>query len=114
MQNDEIQKVSKEVVEKVLELLKEKVYRIILYGSYARGNFEPESDFDVMILLNCSPEEILVYRRAVSVLASEISLENGIEVSLLLKDRETYEQWLDTLVFYQNVEREGLTLYGNR
>lgn len=28
--------------------------RIILYGSYARGDFKPDSDIDIMILLDIS------------------------------------------------------------
>lgn len=33
---------------------------IILYGSYARGDFEPDSDVDIMILLDMSDLELKV------------------------------------------------------
>lgn len=112
--NNAIQLVTREVVDKVLELLQDKVDRIILYGSYARGDFNSESDIDVLVLLNCSEHELREYRRAVSVIASRISLEREMEISLLLKDKATYEQWMDAVVFYQNVEREGVLLYENR
>ena len=102
MTNDVIQVVSKQVVDSILELLQDKVYKIILYGSYARGDFNSESDIDVMILLNCSKEELVGYRRAVALIASNISLEQDVMLSLLLKDRETFEEWMDTVVFYQN------------
>ena len=42
--SDDINIITKEIVEDVLELFKEKVYKIVLYGSYARGDFTKESD----------------------------------------------------------------------
>lgn len=110
-ENNIIQRVTREVVSKAIEVFGEKIYRIILYGSYARGDFTPESDIDVMILIDCKHEELSKYRRAVSKIASDISLNDDVEVSLLLEDRFTYEKWLDTLVFYQNVYNEGIVLY---
>ena len=65
-----------------------------------------------MIILDCSLEEIRAYRKEVSRIASRISLANDIEVSLLLIDRQSFEERLDILPFYQNVLREGVALYG--
>ena len=31
---------------------------ILLYGSYARGDFRPDSDIDIMILVDLSDDEI--------------------------------------------------------
>lgn len=110
--NSEVLKVTQKVEKRVTELLEDKIYKIILYGSYARGDFSQNSDIDLMILLNCKKEEIISYRIPVSKNASSISLESGIEVSMLLKDRETYEKWMEAVPFYQNVEKEGIMLYG--
>ena len=110
---DSIQNVTQSVVRKTIDLLKDKVKKIVLYGSYARGDYTPESDIDVMILLDCSREELPGYRSEVSRIASSLSLESGKEVSLMLQDIETYDDWLDSLVFYQNVDKEGVVLYGN-
>lgn len=110
--NQGLDKITKEIVAAVLELLKDKVYRIVLYGSYARGDFTNESDIDLMILLNCSKEETQNYRPQVSRLASRIGLKYDIEVSLLLRDRETFEDGLQILPFYRNVVGEGVELYG--
>ena len=110
--SDDIKVITKEIVEDVLELIKEKVYKIVLYGSYARGDFTKESDVDIMILLNCDKEEIKQYRKEISRLASRIGLKNDIEISLLLRDKETFEQGQKVLPFYQNVAGEGVELYG--
>lgn len=109
---NELQTVTQSVVQEAIKLLSCKIDRIILYGSYARGDFNSESDVDIMILLHCRPEEIRQYRAQISRIASRISLANDVEVSLLLRDRETFETCLDIQPFYQNIEKEGVVLYG--
>lgn len=108
----ELQIVTQSVMQASVELLADKIYKIILYGSYARGDFDLESDVDIMIILDCSPEEIKAYRKEISRIASRISLANDIEVSLLLIDKASFEERLHILPFYQNVQREGIALYG--
>lgn len=103
--------ITAETVEAILKLLKDDVYKIILYGSYARGDFTKESDIDIMILLNCSKEEVQKYRKQVSLLSSRIGLKKDAEVSLILRDKETFEQGQKILPFYQNVAGEGVILY---
>ncbi len=108
----ELQKITQIVVRTVVELLEDEIYKIVLYGSYARGDFDAESDIDIIILLNCDDTKLKFYRKKIILLASQISLENDIEVSLLLKSRETFESRRSILPFYQNIEKEGVVLYG--
>ena len=39
-------------------ILGDKLTKIIVYGSYARGDFRENSDIDIMILVKMSDEEI--------------------------------------------------------
>lgn len=55
---EKIKNITFEVYEELIKLFGAKVERIILYGSYARGDFNLESDVDIMILLNCDQKEI--------------------------------------------------------
>ena len=112
MLDAKIQNIAKDAVEKVIDLLSDKIYKIILYGSYARGDYTPESDIDIMILLDCTEEEVRSYREKVCVIASRLSLDNDIEVSLMLNDKKSFYDRLDLLIFYQNIQKEGVTLYG--
>lgn len=43
-----------------------RLQNVILYGSYARGEQDAESDIDVMALVDLPKEELVRYRRRVS------------------------------------------------
>lgn len=104
--------VTSEVVNQAIEIIKDDIYKIYLYGSYARGDYTSESDIDIMIVLRCDKDKVKSYRKQVSRLVSRIGLENDVEVSLLLRDKESFEAGQKILPFYQNVTREGVTIYG--
>ena len=87
------------------------VKQIILYGSYARGDYSPESDLDIMLLMNCNHGDVKNFQNVVCKISSRIGLEDDIEVSLTMQDKETFEKRLAILPFYRNVKREGVTLY---
>ena len=48
------------------------VEQIILYGSYARGDYSPESDLDIMLLMNCSHADIKNFQKAVCKIANRL------------------------------------------
>lgn len=109
---EQISIITNEIVDEVIQLLQDKVYKIVLYGSYARGDFTKESDIDILILLDCDKEQVLQFRKQISRLSSRIGLRNDIEISLLLRDKETFERGKNILPFYRNINREGVEIYG--
>jgi predicted nucleotidyltransferase len=112
LKNDLVQTVTSEVVEETKNLLQDDIYKIVLYGSYARGDFDNESDIDILIVLNSNMDKVRQYRKQVSRVASRVGLRNDVEVSLLLRDRETVEKGIQILPFYKNIMSEGVELYG--
>lgn len=85
---------------------------MILYGSYARGDAEPGSDLDVMILVDTSREEISKRSWDISGLASDLSLSCGVMVSPFVENRTFFLTLLPALPFFQNVSKEGIRYYG--
>ena len=73
--------------------------------------FRSESDLDIMLLMNCSHADIKNFQKAVCKIASRIGLEDDIEVSFAMQDKETFERRLAILPFYRNVKNEGVMLY---
>jgi len=93
-------------------LLGNDLSKVILYGSYARGDFEAESDVDVMVLVKLSQEEIEKVEEAVFDVAFDIEMDHGIHISPIIKNEEQFEYWVDVLPFYQNVKKEGVLISG--
>ena len=94
------------------EIFGDKLDSVILYGSYARGDYDEESDVDVMAKLYLTADEIRAYRPRVSELASEIGLEYDVLLSIKLQDKEMYDRYFHLLPFYQNVAKDGIRIDG--
>ncbi len=76
------------------------------------GDYDKESDIDVMILVDMSDLEIKKYFNDICNLAFELELENDIIISPFIKDINQFNHWLPAMPFYQNVRNEGVILNG--
>lgn len=95
---------------KVRTLLGNRVKKIILYGSYARGDYNDSSDVDIMILTDFTFEEIEKYRDDISDIAFDIELETGIILSPIIKNIDKYNEQVNIIPFYTNVQKDGVVL----
>ena len=86
--------------------------KIILYGSYARGDFKVNSDMDLMILTSLSDDEIKEFENKVYDMAFEYEMTFGILISVNVKNEDHFYYWLGALPYYDNVKKEGIVLAG--
>lgn len=84
---------------------------VILYGSYARGDFTKESDVDIMILLSLTDEEIKEYRHQLSEHTYDFYMTYDLDIKPIVKNEEHFMKWVDNYPFYTNVSREGVKLF---
>ena len=103
-----------EFIKGVNEILKNRVKKIILYGSYARGDYNKSSDIDIMILTDLSDDEIDEYREKILDCAYDIEWDNNFDICLspLLKNIDKYNKRINVIPFYMNVQREGVVVHG--
>ncbi len=85
---------------------------VILYGSYARGDFQEESDIDIMILLDLSDLEIKKYRHELSEVTFDYNMDYDIDIKPIAKNKEHFKKWASVYPFYANVSQEGVEIYG--
>ncbi|KXA88783.1 hypothetical protein AKJ66_02740 [candidate division MSBL1 archaeon SCGC-AAA259E22] len=86
----------------------ENVEDIILYGSYARGEADAESDVDVLIVWNGNLSE---GREQIAELATEALLEHDVIVSPKVVSPKNYEEMKKSgLPFMENVRQEGIKI----
>lgn len=86
--------------------------RVILYGSYARGDYRQDSDVDIMILLDISDMELKVYSTQLSYMTYDFNMDNEIDIKPIAKSETHYKKWVLNYPFYANIDREGVVLYG--
>ena len=86
--------------------------KIIVYGSYARGDYNENSDIDIMVLTSLSDDKIEPVEDMLYDMAFDILMDYGIQISVIVKNEEHFRYWLGALPFYDNVEREGVELVG--
>lgn len=83
--------------------------RIILYGSEARGDSRPDSDIDVLILLE--KEKISIEEEEqISLPIYQLELSSGILISPRIQTRKSWENPPFKTPFYINVINEGVEL----
>ena len=88
----------------------DRLSKIILYGSYARGDFNDESDIDFLVLLNDEEVRVMKELSNTNDKIYELILKHDILVSMFATSIKKFQ--LATRAFYQFVKKEGVTVYG--
>lgn len=109
---EQINNAVQEFIKGVKDILGDRAKKIILYGSYARGDYNESSDIDIMILTDLNDDEIIEYRNKIWEYAYDIEWDNNFDITLspLVKNIDKFNYWLDALPFYMNVQKEGVVL----
>ena len=104
----------REVIDKFAEEAKRiygiKLEGLILYGSCARGDFQNDSDIDILILLNVPLEDISSERNRILDISDKLDLEYDVVLAPVVQNYELYQKYIPVSSFYQNVEREGVKI----
>jgi len=85
-----------------------RVLSVLLFGSYARGEAQPDSDVDVAVIVD---RDDLETRKAIRYLAVETWLEYGLYLSTRVWSQARWRR-LEVLQtgLYRNLRREGIEL----
>jgi len=103
---EETRKILEEFARRVRARLGDRIKHIILYGSRARGDASPDSDYDVLVVVDKRTSEI---RRAIIRIESEIEDEKGAFLVCLVRSESLYEENRRLeMPLYCNVEAEGV------
>lgn len=90
----------------------ERLDRIILYGSKARGDDHVESDVDLLVVLRGGGAPDWREARALSFIAADVGLEAGVDVSAKCVSAQWFDdESAEDVGFASRVAREGLTLW---
>ncbi len=101
----------KRYVDDVRGLYGSRLKAVILYGSYARGDFRPDSDIDIMILVDLADEEIRKKGHRLSDITFDYNFDYDLEIMPIVKNLEHFNKWIQSYPFYYNIKKEGVELY---
>ncbi len=101
----EIKKALEEFKREIEKLYGKRLKRVILYGSYARGDATEDSDIDLLIVLegNVIPGEEI--DKMINII-TEVNLKYGVLLSVYPVSEEDYTTVNSPLLI--NVRREGI------
>ena len=107
---NQLQTILQTVASDAKQLFQDNLHAVILYGSYARGDYDEESDIDIMLLVDISEDELLAFRSDIDALCGKLLFDFGIVVSITEKTTGQYYRYADALPFYRNVKKEGIRI----
>jgi uncharacterized protein len=93
------------------EVLGGKLRKVLLYGSYARGDYDEYSDIDLFVLADIPQEECCGTGLKICGFLSALELEHNILICPHVTSSAIFRTYYDTLPFFMNVMKEGVELY---
>lgn len=107
----EISKILENYTKEIQKIYGIHLHKILLYGSYARGEETSSSDIDIMILVDLDEVSIKKYADLLNDVTFEINLNNDIMLMPIVKNEKHFEKWISFYPFYRNINQEGVTVY---
>lgn len=108
-----LENILKKYVEDICRIYGQQLRAVILYGSYARGDFRPDSDIDLMILVDSSAKEIEAKGRGLSDMTFEYNFHYGLEIMPIVRNQNHFYKWIRAYPLYNTIQKEGVELYGD-
>jgi len=105
-----LNEITSRVVQAAKDSLGDKLHKVILYGSYARGDQEDDSDIDILVLADIPMEETDEAGKDIRRRTRGIDMEHDVLLSLFVTSSVTFYRYLKVLPFYQNVQKDGVVL----
>lgn len=84
--------------------------QVILYGSYARGDYDSESDVDIVAIVHGERTVLQEQLKQVWDVSSELELEYDTVLSPTVIPYEEFERYREDLPYYCNIAQEGVVV----
>lgn len=101
----DISKILHEVRVNLIDVYGDRLSKLLLFGSHARGDAEPGSDIDVMVVLKGDVKPGVEISR-VGKITADLSLEYDVVISCLFISEERFHNENSPLML--NVRKEGV------
>ncbi len=104
--NPAIEPIVREFKTALQTLYGDRLHDVVLYGSYARGDYDDESDIDLMVLLNDENVNTYAEIRSLIDIETDLLLRYNIAISPLPVSYQKYTKSYAGV--YQEARKEGI------
>ena len=108
--SNELNMILKAISNAYREVYSTNLVSIILYGSYARGDYQKDSDIDVVAIVKGNREELQNELKKIWDISSDLELEYGTIVSPTVIPYEEFEKYKNDVPYYRNIQKEGVKI----
>ena len=111
MRHSQTDEIMNELRDRLIEKYSDRLIAMILFGSQARGDATPDSDFDVLIVLK-DPVKIGKEIELTGYFLSPLCLKYNVVICNLFLSVTRFEN--EQTMLMQNITKEGLYFYDKR
>ena len=91
---------------KTKSIMGDSLKQMILYGSYARGDYRDNSDMDIMVLTELTDDRIIQIEDEIFDAAYDIELKYGVPISVNIKYERHIKKCENCFPYYSNILKE--------
>ena len=106
----EVEAIISSLATQIKAAIGDRLASVILYGSYARDDFDEGSDVDVMILIDAKHERITAYWDIIGDITSELVYQYNLLITPVIQSDEIFNKYKDASGFYKNILTEGVRI----
>ena len=99
--------ITESVVETAQQVCGETLRDAILYGSYARGDYQEWSDVDIMVLADADDTVCKQFDKLISERLYDLAHHMNLLLSVIVTPFGRFERMMPDYPFYLNVSKEG-------
>ena len=99
--------ISEQIKECYKSVYGDDIVEVILYGSYARGDYTQDSDIDIVAIVKGDRLHLQEKLKTVWDMSAEIGLENDVIVSPMVIPYDEFLKYREILPYYRNIFKEG-------
>lgn len=107
---DQLKTIQEKIIESYKSVYGNNIIQIILYGSYARGDYDSQSDIDITAVVDGERLDLQKKLRLVWDASADIGLENDIVISPTVIPASEFELYKNKLPYYRNIDKEGIRI----
>ena len=106
----QLEKLKDDIVQEYRRVYGNSIESILLFGSYARGDQDKDSDIDIVAIVHGNRMKLQKQLKVIWDISAGIGIDNDVVVSPSVIPYDEFEKYKNILPYYRNIEKEGIRI----